>query len=487
MNFLSMDIGSTGIKCQLFNETGEILEYVFREYSLIKKDNETYVDIFAIRENFKQLISEVAKNNVVDSIAISTFGESFVLLDENDEVLFLPMIYTDPRGEKEAQKVTETVGDEEIFKITGTVPQSLFSVYKLLYIKNNAPEIYSRAKKAMLVCDYLGYLLTGKAVIDYSLAARTGAFDVKNKCFSEALLQKMGLENLFSTPMLAGSIVGELTDAIKAELNIKNNCTLVLGSHDQVCTSIGAGILSSGDAVDGMGTVECITTLFERPEESIELGRMGYPVVPYAIDGLYCTYVLNYSCGSAVNWLRKTIMHNYNGDKGDFFTYIESDMKKTPTGVLFLPYLGGAATPYNDINAKGAFIGQDLDTTDSDLYKSVLEGTAMEMKLNAEAVKPYGIEIKRLTATGGGSNSDIWLQLKADIQNVPIKVLRSGEGGLCGCAMIQAVAMGSVKNLFEARDIFVRYKKEFAPEDITKYDEQYSKYKRLYHTVKELF
>ncbi len=487
MNFLSMDIGSTGIKCQLFNEKGEILEYIFGEYSLKNEEGATYVDIFAIENNFKALIKAVALKHQIDSIAISTFGESFVLLDENDNVLFLPMIYTDPRGEGEAKAVINTIGEEEIFAVTGTVPQSMFSVYKLLYIKNNAPEIYGKAKKAMLICDYLGYLLTGRAVIDYSLAARTGVFDIKNKCFSQELLDKMGVKNMFSAPMLAGSIVGELRAEIKAELNINNNCRLVLGSHDQVCTSIGAGVLQAGDAVDGMGTVECITTLFDKPTESIELGRMGYPVIPYAIDGIYCTYILNYSCGSSVNFIRKTVMHNYNGDKADFFKYIEAGMKEGPTGTLFLPYLGGAATPYNDINAKGAIVGVTLDTTDSDLYKSVLEGTAMEMKLNAETVKPYGIIIKRLTATGGGSNSKLWLQLKADIQNVPIKALRSGEGGLCGCAMIQAVAMGTCKDLFEARDIFVRYEKEFTPKDSACYDEQYSKYKKLYFTVKELF
>jgi xylulokinase len=250
---------------------------------------------------------------------------------------------------------------------------------------------------------------------------------------------------------------------------------------------VGAGALKPGDAVDGLGTVECITTVFSEKTNNNEMGKQGYPCIPYAVDGLYCTYILNFSCGSIINWFRKKIMHAYKGDEADFFTYVEKDMPNDPTGILVLPYFGGAATPYNNINAKGAIVGVTLDTTDSDLYKSVLEGTAMEMKLNAETVKPYGITVKQLIATGGGSNSDLWLQLKADIQNVPIKSLRSGEGGLCGCAMIQAVAMGACKDLYEARDIFVRYKKEFTPKNVECYNEQYSKYKKLYFAVKELF
>ncbi len=488
MNFLSIDIGSTGCKCQLFNEGGDILEYVFKEYDLKKIDKDIYVDIDAIKDNLKALIREVSLKQDINSIAISSFGESFVLLDKDDNVLFLPMIYTDPRGEREAEELKMLFGEEKIFSVTGTVPQSLFSISKLLWIKNNEPEIFKKAEKVMLICDYLGYVLTGEAVIDFSLAARTGIFDVENKCFAGELLKELDISpQMFSEPRLAGSIVGELTDEIKNELDIKGKCTLVLGSHDQICTAVGAGVLAVGDAVDGLGTVECITTLFNSKPDNIEMGRMGYPCVPFALDGIYCTYILNYSCGSIVNWVRKSIMHNYSGEEKDFFAYIEKDMTDGPTGVLALPYFGGASTPYQNINAKGAFIGLCTQTTDTELYKSVLEGTAMEMRFNAETVLPFNISISNAVATGGGANSRKWVQLKADIQNIPIKVLRSGEGGLCGCAMLQAVAMGVCKDLFEARDIFVRYNEEFKPQDPQRYDGQYEKYKKIYHAVKELF
>ncbi len=488
MNFLSIDIGSTGCKCQLFNEKGDILEYVFKEYELKKISKDIYVDIDAIKDNLKALISEVSQKQNIDSIAISSFGESFVLLDGDDNVLFLPMIYTDPRGEKEAEDMIRLFGEEKIFAVTGTVPQSLFSISKLLWIKNNKPEIFNKAEKVMLICDYLGYVLTGKAVIDYSLAARTGIFDVENKCFAKEMLEKLKISpQMFSEPRLAGSIVGELTEKIKNELNIRGNCTLVLGSHDQICTAVGAGVLSAGDAVDGLGTVECITTLFDSKPDNIKMGRMGYPCVPFALDNIYCTYILNYSCGSIVNWVRKSIMHSFCGEEKDFFTYIEKDMTDEPTGVLALPYFGGAGTPYQNINAKGAFIGLTTQTTDTELYKAVLEGTAMEMRFNAETVLPFNISISNAVATGGGANSKKWVQLKADIQNIPIKVLRSGEGGLCGCAMLQAVAMGVCKDLFEARDIFVQYNEEFKPKNPQRYNEHYEKYKKIYPTVKGLF
>ena len=482
MNYLSIDVGTTGCKCQLFSESGEILKYLFTEYDFKEIRGEHYIDVVAIESHLRRMVKEISAEHEISSVCISSLGEAFVLLDKDDEILFYPMLYTDQRGVVEAEQIKAAVGEEKVFKITGVIPHSMYSLSKLLYIKNNYPEIYAKADKVMLVSDYIGYLLTGKRVIDYALASRTGVLDIVKKEFSREVLDAVGISaELFSTPMCAGSIVGKIKD----EWGI--DATLVLGSHDQVCAALGAGVLEVGDAVDGMGTVECITTLFDKNPDDAELGRYGYCCVPYAIDGLYCTYILNFSCGSTVNWLRKKIMHGYSGAEADFFAYIEKNMSDKPTGILTLPYFGGASTPYQDSDAKGAIINLTTETTDSELYRSVMEGTAMEMRLNAEVVKPYGIEIKNLVATGGGANSAKWLRVKADIQNLPIKVLRSSEGGLCGCAMLQAVAMGKVEDLYAAREIFVRYTKEFTPEHNEEYNEQYEKYKKVYKIIKEFY
>ena len=484
MKYLSFDIGTTGCKCQLFSETGEILHYEFQEYDFKNVDGFSYVDVHAIEVNLRKMIKVVSSSYEIDSICISSLGESFVLLDKEDNVLFYPMLYTDARGEKEAEEIKAKIGEERSFLITGVMPHSMYSLSKLLWIKNNYPEIFSKADKVMLIGDYFGYLLTGERVIDYALASRTGAFDVEKLCFSKEILSAFDIPvSLFSTPKRAGAIVGK----IKAEWC--ENAVLVLGSHDQVCTAIGAGVLKEGDAVDGMGTVECITTLFKDKPTNMEMGKQGYPCVPYAVDGLYCTYILNFSCGSTVNWLRKKIMHGYKGDEKDFFSYIEKEMTDEPTGILTLPYFGGASTPYQDLNAKGVIVNLTTATRDCDLYKSVMEGTAFEMRLNAETVGRYAITVEKAVATGGGANSEKWLQIKADIQNIPYKILRSSEGGLCGCAMLQSVALGGAKDLFAARDIFVRYKKEFLPNELNHaaYKKHYENYKKLYKTVKEFY
>lgn len=484
MNYLSIDVGTTGCKCQLFSEKGEILKYLFSEYDFKEIDGSHYVNVHAIEDYLRNMISEISVQFEVNSVCVSSLGESFVLLDDHDQILFYPMLYTDSRGEAEAEEIRTMIGEERAFLITGVVPHSMYSLSKLLWIKNHAPEIFKKANKLMLVGDYIGYLLTGERVIDYALASRTGAFDIARLEFSKEMLAAFDIRpELFSCPKRAGSIVG----TIKKEWGI--DAVLVLGSHDQVCTSLGAGVLQAGDAVDGMGTVECITTLFQDKPVSAEMGRQGYPCVPYPVDGLYCTYILNYSCGSTVNWLRKRIMHGYRGEEKDFFAYMEKEMTNEPTGILTLPYFGGASTPYQDLNAKGVIVNLTTDTHDCDLYQSIMEGTAYEMRLNADVVGAYGISVSNAVATGGGANSEKWLQIKADIQDISIKTLRSSEGGLCGCAMLQAVALGGAKDLYEARSIFVRYIREFVPnsEKHNAYEKHYQNYKKLYKTVKEFY
>lgn len=482
MNFLSIDIGTTGCKCQLFSEMGDILEYRFSEYPFLERDGYHYVNVHQIYQHLCEMVLSVKEKHEVSSLAFSSLGESFVLLDREDNILFYPMLYTDARGEEEAEEIKARFGEENAFLLTGVVPHSMYSLSKILYIKKHYPDIFAKAEKVMLMGDYFGYLFTGERVIDYGLAARTGAFDIEKKEFSEAILSCFELPvSLFSTPRPTGSVVGKLKEEWGRDI------TLVLGSHDQICTALGAGVLEAGEAVDGMGTVECITTVFERKPTDADMGARGYCVVPYATEGNYCTYILNFACGSIVNWVRKKMMHQYAPDGETFFSYMEGQMTAKPTGILTLPYFSGASTPYQDLSAKGVILGLTTDTPDFQLYQSVLEGTSMEMRLNLDTVRRYGLTLNALVATGGGANSDKWLAIKSDVMRVPVRTLRSSEGGLCGLAMLASVALGCVPDLYVARERFVRYEKSFSPSPDSPYEMQYEKYKKLYHSVKEFF
>lgn len=487
MNFLSLDVGTTCCKCQLFSERGEILAYRSEEYPLAEQDGERYVDIVGICTRVCSMMKEMAPKGYA-CVCISSFGESFVLLDKEDNLLIYPTLYTDPRGEEQTKILRDEIGNERLFAVTGTMPNAMYSVSKLLWIRENRPKLYERADKLLLICDYLGYLLTGERVIDFSLAARTGVFDVHERKFSSEILQTLSIsEALFSRPMPTGSVVGELQESVKRELGIRGSCKLVLGSHDQICATIGAGVIAGGEAADGMGTVECITAVFDNAPTDLRFGGMGYCVVPFLKD-FYCTYMFNYTSNVVVNWFRRDILHGYKGEEKEQFVYLEG-RDRPPTDVLMLPYFAGCATPFQDRNAKGAFLNITKETADLDLYRAILEGTSFEMKLNLETAESFGIHVEEMTATGGGANSALWLQIKSDILRIPVRTLRSSEGELCGCAMLCAVALGTCSDLAQARKAFVRYKDSYAPQEKYQgiYAGKYQKYRKLYQTLKEFY
>lgn len=488
-NYLSIDVGTTCCKCQLFNESGDILEYLSKEYAFKKIDEHEYVDVEAIKKNVFNMIKEVVKSHHVSSICVSSFGESFVLLDKDDNVAFYPMQYTDPRGDDEAKEIIDAFDEEYLFKKTGTLPQAMFSVCKLLYIKKHYPEAYEKGCKALLICDYVGYLLTGERVIDYSLATRTGAFDYDIYDYDKTIFEKFGLDvNLFSKPMPVGTIVGTITDKIKQELGTDDDIQVVLGAQDQVCNAIGCGCIAPGHATDGLGTVECITPVFDTRSDDIRMAKEGYAIAPFIDKGMYCTYIVNYACNSLTNWFKNELVHDYSSDYSNFFEYIEDEMPDEINDIYCLPYFAGSCIPYQDINIKGALIGLTTTSTDEEIYRSILEGLAMEMRFETENANKFGINVSNLVCTGGGSLSKKRLKMKADVQNVTVKTLRSQEGGLCGCAIIQAVALGQFDTYEDACKCFVQIKDTYEPdlEKHKKYEDKYKKYLRMYQNIKNI-
>ena len=486
MRFLGLDIGTTRMKCGVYDERG-ILQYADSvDYGERQRGKESYIDIDAILSSALALLKKAYESSPFDSVAVSSLGESFVLLDKEDKVLFYPMLYTDPRGKDEAEAQMKNA--ERIFQIAGVYPQSMYSAYKLAWIKNNSPEIYAQASKALLVNEYISYKLTGIRAIDYSQAARTGAFSIREKVFSDELCDLFGIDKkLFSPAVASGTLIGEVKGEISLDWGAEKPVFVVAGGHDQVCATLGSGVTENGACSDGMGTVECLTAVYETPSNEADMGACGYPNVPF-LDGLYCTYLLNYSCGSLTRWWLSSCFSEKEIKTGVAFEKMEKDFTENPTGILVLPYFAGAATPYQEVEAKGALLNLSLTDTPSRIYQGVLEGLCFEMKLNLEVAGKFGVRAKKLVATGGGSASEKWLQMKADILGIPVYPLVEKEAGICGAAMLGAATLLK-KEMKEVAKIFVKTDKPKTPrKEMQKlYLQEYRKYKKLYKTIKKFY
>ncbi len=487
-----LDIGTTGCKIALYDENATLLNTYYNEYDAVRVDGQHEISFEDVRKGVLKLLKNAVKDYTLTALGVTSFGETFAMLDENDNILGPSMLYTDPRGAEECEFLCEKLGKDWLTLKTGVEPHQMYSMPKIMWHKKNNSEAFSKCKRILLGEDFMVYTLTGNAQIDYSLAARTAAFDIEKKCYVKEIFDAAGVDtSLMSKPVEAGTVAGVVKDDIKKELGIDYDITVVNGCHDQVTAMIGSGVFESTQAMDGTGTVECIPVVLNEKPTDLEFYKGGYSVVPF-IDGKYACYALSYTGGATLKWFRDNFaeLENERAEKEGKNVYAELDraLGDKPTGILVLPHFAGAATPYMDTDSKAAFVGITLGTTKLDLYKALMEGTSYEMLLNFNTMKEFTGEIEEIKATGGGATSDVWLQIKADILDTEITALSCKEVGAAGTAALAGVAVGVFKSLTSATDKMSAARKIFVPnaENRKAYSEIYKKYKNLYNAVKSL-
>lgn len=496
MAYLGLDVGTTGSKATVINAAGSVTAYAYKEYAaILSSDGRAEIDPNAVWAGVKAVLSAAAGESTerIEAIAIASFGESFVMLDESDHVLSNSMLFSDVRGAEEISDILAKISEEKLFDITGMPINSMYTLNKLLWHKKHEPRLLSSAKKMFFFEDYIYYKLSGERKVDYSLASRTLFFDYKNKKWSDEILGLFDLKaNAFSEPVATGQVVGKVSAKIAAELNLSPGTLLVAGAHDQVCAALGAGVLKSGDSVDGMGTSECITAMLGRVDQAEYMRKNNFCIEPYAIAGEYVTLAFNSTGGSVLRWYRDTFekqRFEQAAQSGEsIYSIMEKDCPSEPTGLFVLPHFSGTGTPYMDPYSSGAILGLKLSTTKGDIYKACLEGICFEMKLNVEILKGMGTTIENLTCVGGGTRSDLLLQIKADIMGIEVRRLEVEESGTMALAILCATACGAYESLSQAAKALVKVKRTFEPNRNTHaiYTQKYDKYKNIYKNIKNI-
>ncbi len=489
-----LDIGSTGCKVTIYDEQGNDLYRSYRDYPVARNVGEHEVRPEDIWQGVQEVLKDAAAHCPgIRALGVSSFGESCVLLDEQDRPIRPAMLYTDPRGVQECQELEEKLGKERLEQITGVAPHSMYSMPKLMWILRHCPEDFKRTKRILMMEDYVIYLLTGHGLLDYSLATRTMAFDIRSLCWSEEIFSAAGIDpGLFSEPILSGSKGEKILPHMAEALGLPLDLLLVPAGHDQVAAAIGSGVFGAGQAVDGAGTVECITPVFSGIPTDRRIYDGGYAVVPYVTPGTYVTYAFSFTGGALVSWFVENCARAQKQEAKEqgksVYEVLEAGMKDEPTGLLVLPHFAGAGTPYMDTEAAGAIVGLTLCHHTSDLYRAMMEGVVYEMMLNMEHLEAAGIRPERLRATGGGAASRVWMQMKADMLNVPLVSLGNAEAGAVGCAMVSGVAAGVFKDLAEAASVLIKEKETYLPRPAMHeaYRKHYQRYQKLYEAVRLL-
>jgi len=495
VSLMGLDIGTTGTKAMAFGEDGRLLASAYREYPLeYPRPGWVELDPQVVWRNVRDAIAQVASatsSDPVRALSISVLGEAAVPIDARGRVLARSIVGFDNRAAELFEEWICGVDRAEVMRITGQPPSQMFTIVKLMWIKRHEPRLYRRISRFLTFGEFAQMMMGLEPRIDYSMAARTMAFDIHRKCYSERVCSLAGVSpEVFSPPVPTGHVVGALGRKAAAELGLPQGCLVCAGSHDQPAGALGSGVTEPGVAMDATGTVECFAVAMLEPVVSETMLESYLACYPHAVPERFISLAYNFTGGSLLRWARDTFGQAERREaerRGvDVYEVLIEGMAREPTRIFVQPHFTMSGSPYMDPNPVGAIVGLTLGTTRAEFLRAILEGVSYEMKLNLDILTRAGVEVREFRAIGGGAKSDFWLQLKADMYNRPVVRLAVTEAASLGMAMVAGVACGVYASVQQAAERLVKRLESFEPDPARAayYDEMLPRYRALYPALK---
>ena len=497
MHLVGLDIGTTGCKAAIFDDTGALLASASREYPVAvpqpqwaEQDGE---EVWRLaRESLREAIATAGTREVA-AIGLSVQGEAVMPVDKNGRALRPVILGMDSRTGAQNAWLCEKFGAEHLFERTGMPVHTVNTLPKLLWLKQYEPDLWSRADKFLLYEDFAIQKMTGQAVISRCLASRTQLYDIQDGRWSPDILQALELDpERLANVQPSGTTVGSMGAELTESLGLIKPPLVVTGGHDQACGALGVGLTRSGLAMDSTGTAEVVEVALDRPVLNEILYRGDISVYAHTAPGLYLAMTLNHSGGLVLRWFRDTLgreeMGQARASGQDAYELLLQGASPEPASLLLLPDFAGSGTPTFDTASKGAILGLTFGTTKTDLAKAILEGLTFELRLNLDLLREGGVRIDELRAIGGGARSELWLQLKADITGVPVVVPRITEAASWGAALLAGLGAGRFASATEAAEETVHLDRWFEPDAAraARYEERYALYREVYPRLKDL-
>ena len=447
MSYLGIDIGSSQVKATVFDAAGNLLAEASFPYRYTQPQRGWMeLDGNEVMEGAFKVIASCAKTvcatDPVRALACSSQGEAFSPLDAHGNILAPAMISGDTRASETIRAFTAKYGVERLYHQTGHTASAMFSIAKLLWLRENQPDIFNRSHLFLCFEDLLAYRLTSCPVMGYPLAGRTMLFDVIHHQWVPELLEACGITaDQLAAPLPSGTLCGALRPDVATELGLSPDVRWVTGGHDQVIGAYGCGARRPGCAMYAAGSVECMVPILSGPVLSDELAASNLCTYDFARPGTYASVAYSLTGSNLAEYFIREIIRDPKQDYAQMF----ADMPDGPTDLLAIPYFTASGTPYFDDKTPGCLYGWRFDTGRGTVLKALLEGVAMEMKLNAELLHQNDIALEQLIATGGGFRSQEVVQLHADILDMPISLIGVKEAGCRGAASLAALALDSVE------------------------------------------
>ena len=496
MSLMGIDVGTTGCKVVAFDHDGAVLAQAAREYPLLSPHPGWYeLDPERVWSDVCDCLREAnaqLRHDPATALALSSQGEAMIPITRNGKALANSPVSSDRRNVSQTAQMEADWGAQRLFAITGQPMGTIFTLPKVLWWREHQPHLLDESWKILCYVDFVAYKLGAEAAIDYSMAARTLAFDVHKLDWSDDLLAYCGLtREQFAEPVPSGSVIGEVSGRLAEELGFQGAVKVVTGGHDQPAGALGAGVLSPGRAMLAIGTTEALVAVTDAPR--MEMLDQHVSCYPHAAPGHFIALNGNQTGGRLLRWYRDELgaaeMAIAERSGRDVYDVIVEQVEDAPGDLLLLPYFVGSGGLYDDPQATGALVGLSFDSKRADIVRAIMEGLSYEIALMLVKLNEIGVEIEQLTAIGGGSRSDLWMQFKADICGMPVSVLHTSEAASLGAAMLAGWATGVYGSLEEAAGQLIRVRRTFEPraERAAHYKGQLRRYADLYAALKPIY
>lgn len=504
---LGVDVGTSGSKAGVFSQDGKMISFGYREYSEYSpKPSWVELDPDEVWSRVKECIAESIRRvdpDQIQGVCFSALGEAVMPLGSDGKCLYPAITAYDARsfGYRALVEYWEREIDPiDLFRITGTPLNSMPSVNKVLWIRENMPDVFRKAWKFVCFEDFLVHRLTGDACISHSLASRTMLLDVNRRDWSEELLELTDLDrDLLSEPRASGEIVGEVGSKACEETLLPRGTPVVAGGHDQACGALGVGVVKEGLAMDACGSVECVASPMDAPVVTDAMLECGQCCNCHVVTDQYITLGFFPSSGIVLRWYRDNFADREKEEaerRGlDVYEVLTEIASKAPPGasrLLLLPHFVGSGTgqpPPLNRNSRGVILGLSMFHDRASVIRAILEGVAFELRKVVESLEACGIPISELRAVGGGARSSLWLQIKADVTGRAMMVPDVTEATSLGAAILAGIGTKAHSDFESATGKVYRQGACYRPDAQTAslYDSQYRVYKQIYPALVKVF
>ncbi len=467
--FLGLDIGTTSLKAAVFDKFGKRLALRSLDYTLNTSSDGSLIEFDALEyiNMCKSAIDSLSDEcGGIDAISIDTQGETLILTDECGEPLAPAVVWLDNRAVREANDIKSDFGNEKIYKFTGQ-PEitAAWPASKLLWFKNNKPQIFSKIRKIFMLEDWVLYKLTGNFVTEPTIQSSSLYFDIeKGKWWSE-MLDYIGISE---------DVLPKIAETSE-KIGCYNGIPVVTGMLDQIAGTIGTGVVDGTRISEMTGTIMAICALCGEVPEFREDSII--PCHVHAIKGKYCRILWSSTAGMALKWFK-----NHLAEQMSFSDIDKAAKNITPgsDGLTVLPHFCGSAMPKYNPDAKAVFSGVTLSHTRAHFARAIMESVAFMLRQDLEYIGTDSISEIRIT--GGGAKSPLWAQIKADVTGKVLKTVSESETACLGAALSAAVGIGVFNDISEAARSAVHTDVEYSPSS-DDYADAYRRYVELENTL----